>query len=511
MKKIGTSVALLVGLALMTGCSIGNSPDDKALTGGNAPGAEQPGAQQPGAQAPVAQPPAADPMAPAPTPPAGMAMLRAIHASPDAPAVDAYVKGNATPIVTNLAYGQTSGWIAVPQGTYEIELRAAPSKPTDPIAYKTGALAVADGAMISAVASGLLSSQDADSTFRLLPVVEKFDAVTGGKVSIRAIHAGSDAPSVGLDVGNDDPQSPEVASLDRFADTGAAGVQLPAGSLAIGVDKDGARVTAFTTPKLPAGGQLLLIATGLLGKMAREKDGFSLLAIGPNGSVGFIKQDPVVYALHASPDAPAVDAFVGTTELFDNLSFGGISKPIQVQPGEYELDFYGTTPGSMRPEGNPAATASTGQLAAGERYLATATGILGQGTFTLVGTREGFTVQDDKAVIRALHASPDAPAVDIGVVANHTLSTKLFTDLTYTNSSADPGQAADPGHLPIGVAAANSSSVVASFTVPAMAGQRAFAVAAGLLNPVLSAHKSFRFLVVDTAQPTWTVTSVFPH
>lgn len=95
------------------------------------------------------------------------------------------------------------------------------------------------------------------------------------------MHAGADAPAVDLDVGNDDPTKPEVSGLARFTDTGAAGIALPAGQrLAIGVAKDSSRVTSFTTPKLPDGGQLLVIATGLLGGQANGA--FALLGIGPN-------------------------------------------------------------------------------------------------------------------------------------------------------------------------------------------------------------------------------------
>jgi hypothetical protein len=506
MKKIGMSFALVFGLAMQVACTSTESTveDDKNPPADNTPPGQNPG------DPPVNVDPN-DPMAAAPQPKPGMAMIRAIHASADAPAVDAYVKGSPTPIVTNLNYGQTSGWFEVPMGTYEIELRAAPSKPTDPIAYKTSPLQVGDQAMISAVASGLLGSSAADSAFRLLPIVEKFDTVPGGQVRVRAIHGGADAPTVDLDIGNDNPAAPEAAGLARFADTGDAGVLLPAGALAIGIAKDGSRVTSFTTPALPSGGQLLVVATGLLAKLGRERDGFSLLAIGPNGSVGFIKQDPIVYALHASPDAPAVDAFVGAAEIFDNLSFGQISKPIQVKPGEYQLDFYGTTAGSARPQSKPAAVGATGQLAAGDRYLAVATGFLGAGSFKLVGLREGFDIKADKAVVRALHASPDAPAVDIGVVnGSHQIQTVLFSDLTFGKSSDEKGAAADAGHIPLGVAPTGAPTPVAAFTLPATNGQRAFVVAAGALAPT-GDQRSFRLLVVDTALPAWTATAVFPH
>lgn len=517
MKKIGSSRSLVAALAfgltaMQVACTMYDSGDGKSPSdNGAAKPSDNGGASSGGATPGATTTDPNDPMAPAPKPAPGMAMVRAIHASADAPAVDAYVKGSPNPIATNLAYGQTSGWIQVPQGVYEIELRAAPSKSTDPIVYKTGALTVPDGAMISAVAAGLLGSTDADSSFRLLPVVEEFGMVPGGQVLVRAIHAGSDAPSVDLDVGNDDPSKPEVNELARFADTGKAGVALPANTaLAIGIAKNKSRVTAFTTPKLPAGGQLLVIATGLLGKLGRERDGFALLAIGPNGSVGFIKQDPIVYALHASPDAPAVDGFVGTAEIFDNLSFGQISKPIQVQPGEYTIDFYGTTPGAVRPDGKPAAKGNTGNLAAGERYLAEASGFLGQGSFQLLGYREGFDIKEDKAVLRAVHGSPDAPAVDIGTVADGSIDNVLFSDLKFTKSSDDKGAAADQGHIVVGVGQTGSTDPVATFTLPAKNGQRAFTVAAGALAPK-AGQKSFRLLLVDTAQTPWSTITLFPH
>jgi hypothetical protein len=513
MKKVcSSSFAILVGLAglgALVGCSfdLGDKADGAAsgeshsTAGGPPPAAAVPGAPQA----------SSDPMAAAPKPPPGMAMIRAIHASADAPSVDVYVKGSPAPVVTGLAYGQTSGWIAVAKGSYELELRVAPSKPTDPIVYKTGSVAVDDGAMISAIAAGLVGTIDTSASFRIVPLVEKFDTVPGGKALVRAVHAGADAPDVDLDVNNDDPSTPEVRGLARFADTGAAGVAVPAGeSLAVGIARDAARVTAFTTPKLPSGGQLLLIATGLLANLPRDKAGFSILAIGPNGSVGFIKQDPVIYALHASPDAPAVDAFVGTSEIFDDLSFGEISKPIQVPPGEHRVDFFATSPGSERPDTKPAAVANTGALVAGERYLAAATGFLGNQSFQLAAYREGFDVSDDKAVLRAVHASPDAPAVDIGLLSSGEIATVLFSDLTFTRASDDRGLAANPGHTVVGVGATKSPDPVATFTIPATSGLRAFTVAAGALSPA-PGQKSFRLLLVDTARSPWTATTLFPH
>ena len=80
----------------------------------------------------------------------------------------------------------------------------------------------------------------------------------------------------------------------------------------------------------------------------------------------------MVYVLHTSPDAPAVDVYVGgsDTELVDNLSFGELSPPVQVPPAAYTLDVRVWDGGAV------AATVATPELVAGERYLAVASGFV---------------------------------------------------------------------------------------------------------------------------------------
>lgn len=513
MKKIGTAFALALATSFAAvGCSADFEPAPAPGGEGTAP---VPTVAPPATNNPGAPATPSDPMAPAPVAKAGEAMLRVIHASADAPAVDVYPAGASTPVVTGLAYGQTTGWILLTPGTYTFEIRAAGAKPTDPIVYRTPALTLPDASNVSAIAAGLVGAKEADSAFRVVPVVEQFGAKLPGKVRVRAIHAGADAPAVDLDVGNDDPAAPEVSALARYADTGAAGVELPANqSLAIGIASAGSRVTSFSTPKLPDGAQLLLVATGLLGKLGRERDGFSLLAVGGMGSVGFVKQDPIVYALHASADAPRVDAFFGPTELVSDVGFGQISKPVQVPPGDYKLDFFPAAAGAARPSGAPAVSASTGNLEAGERYLAAATGFLtgtGAQAFTLAAYREGFAIDDTKASLRAVHSSPDAPAVDIGLVNGNAVNPVLFQDLSFGRASEDKGAAAPLAHLAVGVTPTRqSSTIVARFTVPAVSAPRAFVVAAGALSARPSTQ-SFRLLVVDTKPSPWTVSALFPH
>jgi len=442
-------------------------------------------------------------------PDAGSVRLRAVHASPDAPTVDVYVEGVATPIITALAYGDASLYFPVDPGTYNVQLRAHPSTDADPIAYETGPVELAANQTVTAVASGFLTSADPAAEFRVLPLIEDFGAGTGALV--RIVHAGPDAPSVDIDVGDDGTS--EIEDLERFADTGMTGIGLPAGeSLQIGIRVAGGdRVTAFTTPELPAD-DLFVIATGSLVEPARDEDGFSLLVVGPEGSLGFIKQNPVVYALHGSPDAPGVDIYAGENLLVENIAFGELSSAVQVPPADfYVLDFY---PTGMGP-GDPTASFQTPALAAGGAYLAVAAGELApedtDEEFTLLTFEELFETTDVSRV-RAVHASGDAPAVDIGSVDSATgdLSVVVFENLAFGQASDGVGAELPVGDLTLGVAATGDATPAATFDVTTTAELQTFAVAVGALAPD-AGDASFRLILVVASANPWIGAEVLPN
>lgn len=445
-----------------------------------------------------------------PTPEPGSARIRVVHASPDAPAVDVYAAGVAAPLVANLGYGQVSPYVEVPEGDYTIEIRAAGQ--TGAPAFSTPLTVDADG-RYTAVAAGLLASTDAADRFRVLALAEDFAAPAAGQVALRIVHAAADAPTVGIDVGADDPASPEVASLARFADTGAAGVALPAGTpLRIGIAAGGQTVTSFSAPALPAGAELFAIAIGRLGDHPRLSTGFSVMAIGDAGAIGTIAQDPMVYALHASPDAPAVDIREAASDglLIGNLAYGAI-KGVQVPPGNYDLDFYG----AGAPVGTPAATARVTGLAAGQRYLAVASGFLSpvgnEPGFRLIATADELAIDPSRARIGAIHASPDAPMVDVATATGNTMTQPaLIEDLEFGEVAGGEGLAVPAASLRLGVAAANQLGAVATFNVTTVDGLRAFAVATGALTPA-AGEQPFRLTVVDTTASPWTATAIAPN
>ena len=84
---------------------------------------------------------------------AGMARVRIIHASPDAPAVDIRAAGTTTNAVNGLAFGK-SVYAEVPAGTYQFDLLPAG---TSQVAFTTPALRFENGWVYTLVAGGELS------------------------------------------------------------------------------------------------------------------------------------------------------------------------------------------------------------------------------------------------------------------------------------------------------------------------------------------------------------------
>ncbi len=432
------------------------------------------------------------------------AAIRVVHASPDAPAVDIYVAGVDTPVITGLAYGDASTYLDVEPGDYNFQVRAAGSDISSDPVYETGNLTLEAGARITALAAGLLTGQNEDDAFRVLALAEGFDSPTADEARVRIVHASADAPTVDLDVGDDG--SAELEGVARFAESGEAGVALPSDTaLQIGVLAGGDRVTAFTTPALPDGGELFVIATGLLASHPNADDGFALLAVGPEGAIGLVRQNPVVYAVHASPDAGNVDICAGGAALLSDVPFGAMA-PIQVPPGSYTLDF-------AAPEtscATVAASQDTPELMAGMRYLAVATGEVtpedSDPAFALAAFAE-VTAGDEDVTLQIVHAA-SAPSVDVGVVAMGELDTLLAEDLAWPEAAAlteVPGAS-----YPIGVAATGNTNPLATFTLDLSDGFTGFALAAGDLDGDDDEGTGFQLFIVDTAAAPWTLTAVSP-
>ncbi len=129
-----------------------------------------------------------------------------------------------------------------------------------------------------------------------------------------------------------------------------------------------------------------------------------------------------VRVIHASPDAPNVDVFANGGLAFSNLAFGQATDYAALPGGDY--NFQVTPFGQM----NPVVIDADASLMGGTDYSIVAVDTLANiAPLVLV---DDNTLDPDQARVRFVHASPDAPAVDIAVAGGGPV---LFSDISFTN------------------------------------------------------------------------------
>jgi hypothetical protein len=128
-----------------------------------------------------------------------------------------------------------------------------------------------------------------------------------------------------------------------------------------------------------------------------------------------------VRVVHASPDAPAVDVWVNDAiTAFSNAPFKGITQYAELDAATYNVKVVPT--GAME----PVVIEADLDLAADTDYTVVAVGQLATiGPLVLVDNNS--LPQAGKAHVRFVHASPDAPSVDIAVQGGPV----LFSDVPF--------------------------------------------------------------------------------
>jgi len=136
-----------------------------------------------------------------------------------------------------------------------------------------------------------------------------------------------------------------------------------------------------------------------------------------------------VRVAHASPDAPEVDVILTKTDDEDvsktvTVAFEDVTDYLEVPTGEYEVEV-------------PAAGFSTTVELEAEDYTAVALGTLADDTFTVTPFEDtnGANIDDDKTRVRAIHASPDAPAVDVTATPDDSDELTIFEAVERFTSS----------------------------------------------------------------------------
>ena len=132
-----------------------------------------------------------------------------------------------------------------------------------------------------------------------------------------------------------------------------------------------------------------------------------------------------VRVMHASPDAPAVDIFVDGQKAVTALAFPSNTGYVSLPAGPHDVAvFAAPSDGS----GTPVLKATL-QVAAGKDYTVLAVGRLADSTLALLPLEDNNSAPAaGNAHVRLIHASPDAPAVDVVVAGTNT---KVFSNVPF--------------------------------------------------------------------------------
>jgi hypothetical protein len=275
-----------------------------------------------------------------------------VHGSTDAPTVDVAARGVAT-LVNNASYSDITGYIAVPPGSYTLDVKDSSGAVTV-ATFAADLSGLANGAA-TVFASGFLTpganqNGPAFGLFAALPTgtVVEFSPITTARLQV--IHNAADPAADTVDV-----YLNSGILLNDFAfRTATPFIDAPAGQVInVGVAPGGSTSAADTLVNfaltLTPGETYVAIANGVLnpGGFAVNPDGRSTgftLFINPAareaGSGGTVE----FAVLHGATDAPAVDVTArDVATLVNNASYGDLTNYIAVPPASYLLDVTDST------------------------------------------------------------------------------------------------------------------------------------------------------------------------
>lgn len=124
----------------------------------------------------------------APASAADTAMVRVLHASPDAPAVDLYVDGAKVGApLAGLEFGDISSYVELPAGTYDLKVCAAADDTVCPI--QANDVPVEAGVKYTIAATNELAAIEAQ-------IITDEPAPPADKTQVRVVHFSADTPDV---------------------------------------------------------------------------------------------------------------------------------------------------------------------------------------------------------------------------------------------------------------------------------------------------------------------------
>ena len=167
---------------------------------------------------------------------ADTAMVRVLHASPDAPAVDVYLDDTIVAPLTNVPFGTISGYLDIPAGAHNVKVYATG---TTTGAVIDANVTVAAGQRYTIAATNAVASIEPQ-------VIEDDPAPSCSTAQVRVVHLSADAPAVDVATAGAAPADAVVKNLAYPSPT--AYLALPADTYDLEVRLAGTSTVALALP-----------------------------------------------------------------------------------------------------------------------------------------------------------------------------------------------------------------------------------------------------------------------
>jgi Domain of unknown function (DUF4397) len=381
--------------------------------------------------------------------------VRAVHLSADAPAVD--VLFNDKRVVRNLAFRSDSSFVRATAGKLNIKVNVADTTTT------------AISADVDLPANKAVSVIALNKLAAIEPAVIVDDGKdpAAGSGKLRVLHAAAGVPEVDVYLTAPEATLPADPAIKGLAfkksapASGEAALAVAAGDYRVRLTLAGKKDVVYDSGKFSIKAREDLLAAAVLPKAGdpTQPSPVDLLVVRTRGGNSLLKskdaaQPPPppptgsvrVRAVHASPDAPAVDVLIDDVKAIDSLSFGNLSA------------FKTTTEGARKVKINVAGTATTALAA--DLTLAKDT------TYSVVA-------YDTATALKALVLKDQALATPAVGARGYIRIANLISDVsgTPTFSGSSSGGAAFGSAAPYGETSPGSKSIQVTYEFSATPGQ----------------------------------------
>ncbi len=375
----------------------------------------------------------------------GQALIRIVHASPDAPALDLYAGDSV--VASGLVAGDATGFLPVPDG--EQGLRFVPAGGTVDSAIVETRFELVDGGAYEVVVLGQLREIDGR-----IYEIDRTRMESPGMARVRFLHLSPDADELDLVAG----EETRIFEGADFAD--ATGyVEIDAGTYALSLQSSDPADVATNAAAL-AESELVLDegeVYDILGIGLTQDATFGLLPLSATTEfqcgavlVGGGGTDGCVRVVHASADTPTFDVLIddGETPMVAGVEFASGSSFVPVSPGKHSVKLVATDLDSDEP-----LRETKFEIDAGTAYDLVAVDLRAQLDVRVVAL-DLSPLGAGQARLKMAHAMPNQSGLTLGLINGEA----IFGDIRFPDVS--PSLELPAGVLDLEIRTATDEAVI---------------------------------------------------